>query len=1030
AWRDCEGISPRAGLMRIAQQTSLDFRIVRYWFYCRSNYEGIARAFDALGPRKKLEFPKLEEYYLFDKFTDDLHAPDTASQTPQALGPSHGASTTSNQRNQPAHAQAESSSSAATQGRVRRASTTTKKKPQKPSTTTTKKRKAQRPTQEPNENGKRRQDPASEDREVKAASRARTKRTKVAAASAAPPPPSSETLPEAGPVVSRTAETDVTAAPSRRPSDPFAQNTATEAGSILSVMTSTPSDMDSTPSLSATATQNTVAPTSSPSEGAADVHMEDMTSVANCNPSSTATAATQSKARRPKMIMAAVVIPPYKGSSSGSPSPTSNRRQITTLRLPPSVMQSINAVSTSAPGADTPDASTSASTPKLRIKLIRNRMEPYKHSRRNSNSEESTNPSINNSGANLAIEQELELQSEKLTATDASAPRIRAKAKAKAKAVTGPKRRAQSTTATSESEPNTASMDIQLRKRSKSAPLSASKDGEPGSHATPESEDSREQTLNDSDQNGGVLIESRSHVQITDTALVPVEKETPNAIAGAKMVREAEDKEVDAMEDQEEGHLGTVRSGPSVSSKASSSLQSATLTVTSTRGGGDIAQGEKQDKRLPEQQRSTRMSRSRARGPSTTPSRAASQAPSQPRVSLPDSGALIEPTQIMPAQCDVVDTPEGEGNGPAVTTKGQQDKGTSAQLLWEQPWTKQYASIKPMKRRNTMVENGTAPCLSKSSPSASITNSSNSGNNTMAPDERMASEKKIISMDQTPPTPKSTDDTDRQARTPQNKEFGEFKNSDCRQPEDKENPKAASTTVSADGIPYMKAQTNEMDVGGSSYSPDATYDCFSPTDPYHSDDSWSEGSDVKNDILTTSATRGRHRKNASPADDLEEEITDLDIQADRTAHGTMETTRGREDTDEDRIGPVIVLEARHTAPETARETALETTRVNPIIPKTDQEIALEATRADPTIPVTDQEIDLKATRADPTIPMTGQEIALVTTRADPVIPLIDQETALKTRPTRCTALEHDREITQKNDHEAIRAGRTVMMMHV
>lgn len=80
--------------------------------------------------------------------------------------------------------------------------------------------------------------------------------------------------------------------------------------------------------------------------------------------------------------------------------------------------------------------------------------------------------------------------------------------------------------------------------------------------------------------------------------------------------------------------------------------------------------------------------------------------------------------------------------------------------------------------------------------------------------------------------------------------------------------------------------------------------------------------------------------------------------------------------------------------------------------------------------MTDQEIDLKATRAGPTIPMTGQEIALVATRADPVIPLTDQETALKTRPTRRTALEHDRESTRKNDHEAIRAGRTVMTMHV
>lgn len=66
---------------------------------------------------------------------------------------------------------------------------------------------------------------------------------------------------------------------------------------------------------------------------------------------------------------------------------------------------------------------------------------------------------------------------------------------------------------------------------------------------------------------------------------------------------------------------------------------------------------------------------------------------------------------------------------------------------------------------------------------------------------------------------------------------------------------------------------------------------------------------------------------------VEEEITDLDIQADRTAHGTMETTRGREDTDEDRIGPAIVLEV-------GQETDLGATQAERAAPWIDPRTAL------------------------------------------------------------------------------------------
>ncbi|KAF9983188.1 hypothetical protein BGZ75_005341 [Mortierella antarctica] len=691
-WDDCEGIPHKTGLMRIARQTSLDFRIVRYWFYCRSNYEGIARAFNALEPRQKLEFPKLEEYYLFDRFMDDLDAPDTTDPTPQALGPPQDAIATSNQQSQPAHAQVGPFSSVSTRGRVRRA---TMKKQQldalgdshdassasnhqsQPASqgrvrractakkSAIKKKQQQLPTQEPNENGKRRQDPAIEDREVKAASKARTKRPKIST-SATPPP----------------------------------TETTTEARSILSMTTATPAEMDSAPSLSADTTQETVALTSSPSAGAADVNMADVTAVANCDPSSAAPStrtSVNSKTRQPRMFVSAVVIPPYK-RPSGSSSPTSSRRRhITVLRLPPSTF---------------------------------------------------------------------------------------------------------------------------LKKRSKSAPLSVSRGDEPESKTTPELEGSRERVLSDGGQDDEDLFESESHLSAADIAPVPVQKETLGARAGDRMVGEAEEKAVNAMEDQEEGHLGTVYLNPFISSMANSSLQPRTRNVSNTSEGGVIVQGDQQNERFPEQPRSARLSRF--------------------RVYAPDNGARSEPTHNLTAQHGVADdAPGGEANGLAATINGQQDRSIPAQQLWDQPWTKQYASI-PMKHRNRIVESGIASSPSRSSQSASITSCitsfSNSANNTMVPDERIASVKKIVSM----PTPKSTDDTERQAKTTQSKELRESKINDSRQCEHEENLKAVSTPMFPNERPYVEAQADEMDGDGSSYSHDATYNCLSPTNSYHSDDFWSE----------------------------------------------------------------------------------------------------------------------------------------------------------------------------------------------
>ncbi|KAF9571042.1 hypothetical protein EC968_001076 [Mortierella alpina] len=808
AWLDCEAIPPKAGLMRIAQQTSLDFRVVRYWFYCRSNYEGIVRAFDALGPKQKLEFPTLDEYYLFDRFTDDPDAPDATHQTPQAIGQPHYASIASNQQSQPAHAQPESSTGASAQGRARRASTAAKTKQQNPSTPA-KKRQQRPPAQKPNENGKRRQDPASEDREVKAAAKARTKRTKTSAVSTAPP--ATAPLPEVAPAVGSTAESDATERALQPTDDISPQDTTTEAASTLSMTTAPPPDTDSTPSLTATSTQDKG---TAPAE---DVTMADVTAVTS-EPSSAATKSSQasedSEARQPKMIMSAVVIPPYKGSLSGSSTPTSSRRHITTLRLPPSALQSVilgAAAPATALETETIDALTSASAPKTRFKLIRNRMDPRKQSRCSSNSEESIGPSTYKAVADPAIQEELVLQAEHMTAMDA--PIQETPADATVKVAMKPKRRAKSTMAISDSEPNSTSIEIQLEKRSKSVPVSVSKEGESESQTTPELQDSRERVLEASDQDQEII-------HAVDISRMSVEKVTLSTEAGHGIMREVKDKEAVVMEDQEEGHLGTVHSKPIIVSKANISQQPTSLTVTKTRDGGDLVQGDKQNERCLEQQQSARLSQSRSRGPSTAPTRAATQAPSRPRLSPPHS-------EIRTAQHDIaVDALESETIGPAASNKEQQERGATAQLLWDQPWSKQYASIKPMKRRSMTAENGIAASPSNLSQSASIINSSSCANNTMAPDERMASEKKIVSMDQTPPTPKSTDDTERQARTAQNNASRRF--------EGEESTMTAPTQIFPNGSPYMEAQTDEMDAGGSSYSPDATYDCLSPTAPYYS----------------------------------------------------------------------------------------------------------------------------------------------------------------------------------------------------
>ncbi|KAG0298656.1 hypothetical protein BGZ97_003993, partial [Linnemannia gamsii] len=75
AWLVHQAIPDVSTLKFIAAIIGLDFEIVRYWFYCRSNRDGIKRAFAqsaAEGSDAGIVLPLLEEYYLLDKFSDDI----------------------------------------------------------------------------------------------------------------------------------------------------------------------------------------------------------------------------------------------------------------------------------------------------------------------------------------------------------------------------------------------------------------------------------------------------------------------------------------------------------------------------------------------------------------------------------------------------------------------------------------------------------------------------------------------------------------------------------------------------------------------------------------------------------------------------------------------------------------------------------------------------------------------------------------------------------------------------------------------
>ncbi|KAG0298768.1 hypothetical protein BGZ96_007643 [Linnemannia gamsii] len=87
AWLVHQAIPDVSTLKFIAAIIDLDFEIVRYWFYCRSNQDGIKRAFAqsaAGGSDDGIVLPLLEEYYLLDKFSDDIdwdyRGPDFESQ--------------------------------------------------------------------------------------------------------------------------------------------------------------------------------------------------------------------------------------------------------------------------------------------------------------------------------------------------------------------------------------------------------------------------------------------------------------------------------------------------------------------------------------------------------------------------------------------------------------------------------------------------------------------------------------------------------------------------------------------------------------------------------------------------------------------------------------------------------------------------------------------------------------------------------------------------------------------------------------
>ncbi|KAF9101029.1 hypothetical protein BGX29_006038 [Mortierella sp. GBA35] len=83
AWLVHQAIPDISTLKFIGALLDLDFEIVRYWFYCRSNRDGIKRAFAesakktsssslSAGGGPGIVLPPLDEYYLLDKFSEGL----------------------------------------------------------------------------------------------------------------------------------------------------------------------------------------------------------------------------------------------------------------------------------------------------------------------------------------------------------------------------------------------------------------------------------------------------------------------------------------------------------------------------------------------------------------------------------------------------------------------------------------------------------------------------------------------------------------------------------------------------------------------------------------------------------------------------------------------------------------------------------------------------------------------------------------------------------------------------------------------
>ncbi|KAG0211068.1 hypothetical protein BGX33_004519 [Mortierella sp. NVP41] len=83
AWLVHQAIPDISTLKFIGALLDLDFEIVRYWFYCRSNRDGIKRAFAesakkasssslSAGGGLGIVLPPLDEYYLLDKFSEGL----------------------------------------------------------------------------------------------------------------------------------------------------------------------------------------------------------------------------------------------------------------------------------------------------------------------------------------------------------------------------------------------------------------------------------------------------------------------------------------------------------------------------------------------------------------------------------------------------------------------------------------------------------------------------------------------------------------------------------------------------------------------------------------------------------------------------------------------------------------------------------------------------------------------------------------------------------------------------------------------